>query len=359
MLYEKQIVECGEEENLIEHYDVLVRVKFATFRRKRVTHVIQKLFKDPILRDPSGVGETGIGTVERIGSKVTDLSIGQLVIFLLPESSEQSAAGKLCIAPRYACFPCPYKVDLAEAITTVDALIPAFSALQNRVSRGDTVLVTYPYTPEGQIIIQSLYQRGCKIVLFVSKPDHMDFLGPYRRFVDHIFQGWNFRTPKETEKQLMKECDDLGYNMIIDLASNNPLTKEKLGNSEFPTFTHNHSIPLKLSSAISLLSVGGFLVLNYSDSCAVTKEMSANLYAKSATIHFLNAAANILAPNKLGSLINYLHLGLTALESKTIIAPSPIHKVYLEKAVIVLNNDQDRMDGCYVVDMDMVSNQND
>ena len=336
----------GRADIVLNDFEVAINVQTCVFKRKRISGIIKELMKDYQEDKAEGVGNIGIGTVTLCGSGVTDIKVGASVVFMIPETSKHSGLSDSCIVPRYFCFEFQSSLDKTDVIVTVDALIPAYFALQNKVSRGDTVLICDAHTPQGQIIIQSLHKRGCKVVVYLAQEFEKDMLMPYRNMIDTFFEAWIHRSnSKQLSESLIKESDKLGYSLVLCLQVANPLYAD---GSKDENVLHKGSLPLSL--AINIMAAGGQLVLA-NDKQVVSQVMCQHMFAKGCSMHYINPTANLCSPSKLGSLLHFLISQIELLGTKELTPPQPIHKVTLEQAVMVLNNELDPMNGSYVVDI--------
>lgn len=336
----------GRAELIMNDYEVVVKVQKCIFKRKRPTSIIKELMKDYQEDKAEGVGHIGIGTITNLGSAVTDMKVGSTVVFINPETSKHSGLSDLCIVARYFCFEFQSSLDRTDVVVTVDALIPAYYAMQNKTSRGDTVLLCDAHTPQGQMVIQLLHKKGCKIVVYLAQEFEKDMLMPYRNMIDSFFEAWIHRSSsKQMGDNLIKESDNRGYSAVINLQEANPLFAD---GSKDENVLRKGSLPLPL--AISCLAAGGHLVLA-NDKQVISKVAQQHMFAKACSLHFINPTANLCAPSKLGSLLHYLMSQIELLGTKELTPPQPIHKLTLEGAVEVLNKELDPMLGSYVVDI--------
>ena len=336
----------GRADVLLNEYEVAINVHTCAFKRKRLSNIIKELLKDYQEDKAEGVGNIGIGTISHVGSAVNDINVGSSVVFMVPETSKHSGLAYSCIVPRYFCFEFQSSLDKTDVTVTVDALIPAYFALQNKASRGDTVLICDAHTPQGQIVIQTLHRKGCKIVVYLAQEFEKDILMPYRNMIDSFFEAWIHRSnSKQLGENLIKESEKLGFSLVICLQVANPLFPE---GSKDENVLRKGTLPLSL--AITILAAGGHLVLA-NDRQVVSRVMCQHLFAKGCSLHYINPTANLCSPSKLGSLLHYLITQIELLGTKELIPPQPIHKVSLEEAVKVLNNELDQMNGSYVVDL--------
>ena len=338
----------GRADLVLNDYEVAINVQTCIFKRKRISYIIKELMKDYQEDIAEGVGNIGIGVITHLGSAVRDINVGSSVVFMIPETSKHSGLSDSCIVPRYFCFGFQSSLDKTDVTVTVDALIPAFFALQNKVSRGDTVLVCDGHTPQGQIIIQTLHKRGCKIVVYLAQEFEKVMLMPYRNMIDSFFEAWIHRSnSKQLGESLIKESDKLGFSLVLCLQVANPLYADTDGSKD-ENVLHKGTLPLSL--AVTSMAAGGHLVLA-NDKQIVSKVMCQHMFAKGCSLHYINPTANLCSPSKLGSLVHFLITQIELLGTKELSPPQPIHKVTLEDAVMVLNNELDPMNGSYVVDM--------
>ena len=326
----------------LKEYDVAIKVESCLFKRKISSYLVNELFKDDE-ENNIGVGNTGIGIITDLGSNVFDIQIGSTVVFILPETAKQSGLAHSCIVPRYFCFECHSLLDKTDVSVMVNALIPAYYTLQNKVNRGDVILICDAHTPQGQLIVQLLHKKGCKIVAYLSQEFEKDMLGPYRHMIDSFFEGWIHQSNvKQISESLIKESDCLGYSSILCL------------HSSYPLYDGNDSglLPkgsLQLSVAVAILAAGGNLVLA-NERHTINKIMCSHLFAKGCSVHYINPTASLCSPSKLGSLFNFLISKLEMLGKKELTPPQPIHKLPIDDSVNLLNNEQDPMYGSYVVE---------
>ena len=341
LVYEK---EQGSGDCTLNDHQVAIQVSTCSFKRKKATHLIRRQFMEHQDDKPNGVGGVGVGVITQVGKTVTDIKIGTCVVFIIPENSKHSGVGHCCIVPRYFCFACPSNINKTDVAVTVDALITAYYAIHNKATRGDTVLICDGHTPAGQMAIQLLHKKGCKIVAYLAKEFEKDVISPYRHMIDHFFEGWIHRSnAKQICNNLIRESDNLGYSLVLCLQSANPLYADgiKPGKEQVGS--------LSPSTAVMVMSAGGNLVLANSDQ-PPHAEMFPHLFAKGCSLHLLNPTACLCSPLKLGSLLNFLISQLESLELKEISPPQPIHRVVMEDAVSVLNDKLDPMNGSYVVE---------
>lgn len=335
----------GRADISIDKYEVAIKVQNCLFTRKTPSRIVKELLKEHHEDKAEGVGTVGIGVITQVGQGVNDMKIGTTVVFIIPETSKHSGLAHTCIVPRYFCFECNSSLDKTDIIVMVDSLIPTFYALQNKVNRGDTVLICDSYTTYGQLILQILHQKGCKIVVYLAQEFEKDMLTPYRHMIDGFIEAWIYRSNlNQLHDSLIAESDRLGYSLVLCLQMANPWFTNSANDSDAL-----HKNTLSLSSAITVLSSGGHLVLA-NDKQTLTRTMCQHLFAKACSFHYINITANLCSPSKLGSLLNYIMSQLELLESKKLILPQPIHKVSLEHAVQILNNELDDMKGSYVTE---------
>ena len=343
MEYEK--VE-GAAEIVLNEHDVQIEVGTCCFRRKHGSSVVRELLKEHHEDRAEGVGNVGTGVVLNFGSGVHDLRKGAQVAFVVSDISKHSALAAECITPRYFCCELLTPLNHTDVVTVVDALIPAYYALHNKAFRGDTVLICDAHTPQGQIAIQLLHKKGCKIIVYLAQELEKDMLGPYRHMVDSFFEGWIHRSNvNQMRESLINESDRLGFSLILCFQTANALFAD---GCEQDTYLHKGT--LQLSTAIACLAAGGHIVLA-NDKQLLNKVLCQHLFAKGCSINYINPTAILCSPFKLGSLLSFVMSHLEMLGKREITPPQPIHKVTFEEAVLTLNNELDPMHGSYVVEM--------
>ena len=336
----------NKDEISLNEYDVEIQVVCCLIRRKQISCFIKELLKDHQEKVAEGIGNAGIGIITDIGSNVFDIKVGMTVIFIIPETANYSGLTNSCVIPRYFCFECHSCLDKTDVCVMIDALIPAYYTLQNKITRGDVILICDAHTPHGQLIIQLLHKKGCKIVAYLSQEFEKDMLSPYRHMIDSYFEGWIHQSnSKQICDNLIKESDGLGYSSILCLqAANSP--RESFNYDAVNIFPKG---ALTLPDVITVLAAGGNLVLA-DERLMLSKKMCHHLFSKACSVHYVNPTANLSSPSKLGSLFNFLISKLELLEKKEISPPQPIHKLGIEDSISLLNNLQDPMQGSYVVE---------
>eukprot|EP00116_Pleurobrachia_bachei_P005372 sb/3465634/ len=333
----------GQVEPVLQDHEVVVQVSCCTVQRKRLTNQLRYLFGQDFFDQPEGVGSVGVGTISQVGSEVTDIRVGARVVFLVPEISHHSGLATSVIVLRCLCVEIgglgleDYSVAVA-----VEALIPVFVITQHAM-RGDTVLLCDAHTPAGQMALQVLDSRGCKVVVYMREEGERDILfGPYRSKVDSTVEGWLHRNPKSLVETLISESENMGFNVIITLQQASPFYPDGAVKSK-----QLSPGTLPIGVALMAATAGAKVVVsNYQQ--PLSPALSELMFNKSICLQYLNPSALISSPSRLGSLQSFLVSCLDKVEKGELVLPNPISRVSMEDAVRMLNNKLDPMAGSYV-----------
>ncbi len=128
------------------------------------------------------------GTIVEIGTGVTNWSVGDQVVGLLPMDADGAAADYV-VAPVDALAAAPRSIPLADAAALPTAGLSAWQALFEiaRLTPGQTVLINGASGAVGGYAVQLASQAGA-IVTATTKAGHADRLREYgaARIVDYI-----------------------------------------------------------------------------------------------------------------------------------------------------------------------------
>jgi NADPH:quinone reductase len=159
-------------------------------------------------RTPHIVGYQCAGIIREVGSQVTDRSVGQTVVAVMPFGSHADA---VAVAGQQT-FPVPEGMDLAQAACVPIAYGTAHECLFEfgRLKAGESVLIQAGAGGVGLAAIQLAKQAGATVLSTASSDERLARLKEFG--LDH---GINYRTG-DWVSQARSLSGGMGVNLVVD-----------------------------------------------------------------------------------------------------------------------------------------------
>ncbi|KAH8201465.1 hypothetical protein TruAng_004389 [Truncatella angustata] len=187
--------------------EVIVRVKAAGINFIDLVTVLGTLPWSP-------PGLEGAGIVERIGSRVNDLQIGDRVFYAI----DKAGMANFVRMPVTCAHKIPDNLDFAEAASLPIAYSTAIMSLLDvgRLQKGESVLIHSASGAVGQACISIAQNVGAQIFATAGTPEKREFLTEkYGIPSNQIFTS---RTP-EFKDGIMKATESQGVDMVVNCLS--------------------------------------------------------------------------------------------------------------------------------------------
>jgi len=197
-------------------HQVLVKISYVA---QNPTDI--QAFDTKALGDGAVLGCDFVGSVEKIGSKVTRLKKGQVIAGLIWGGEIHGLGGfaEYTVADENICFPVPNSVGLAEASTIPLAACTAWLALfsdrclavDRHVLSGQSVLIYGGSSSVGLYAVQIAALYGLNVVALCSPKNHGNVMN---HGANHVF---DYRDPQVVQK-IQAVAPDLEY--VFDTIGN-------------------------------------------------------------------------------------------------------------------------------------------
>ena len=199
---------------LLKKQPDLIKQGIEFYKRKGLNDTI-KLIKSVTEKDIERTGYSCCGEVIKVGDKVNDLSIGDLVACA---GAGYSNHAEINAIPRNLCCKVPDKVSTEEAAFTTIGSIALQGVRRSNVQIGDIVVVI-GLGLIGLITVQILNAAGCRVLGVDINERKIQFAKQYG-----LEKGFEFN-PNIVE-ELNNYCDNIGADKTIicaSTASNDPI----------------------------------------------------------------------------------------------------------------------------------------
>ncbi|KAL3883378.1 hypothetical protein ACJMK2_029650 [Sinanodonta woodiana] len=321
--------------------EVLVEVRacgLSLVNQKVITEVFQN---QP--RETFSVGQDVSGVVSKVGDDVSNFSVGEEVVGILPLDSKYSGCAEFCVFNQYDMVKKPPMLSHEAAAAGIGDCMKAYTALhyQAKVCGGDTVLVIDGATPFGNVAVQLARIWGAKVIATVSSQEEKSYLETLQPPLGQIIE-LNQRN-NILISSLMEETGGVGVDVIVDNGVRMFINEEdvKLMSERYP-----RPVPHK-NDIISCLGIGGKWITSQMD-LQLDPPDSQQLFLRGASISFLFEQAWTLSYAQQG---RYQHILLDAIEKmdRGIIKCKIARTVSLEESVEAVKQLQDQSVGKVVM----------
>lgn len=313
-----------------ETYDIVVQIK-ACALSKHNTKVLADVHKKNH-NDKYSVGHEVSGVVVKTGQSVTNISLGESVVGIVPLNARYSGCGEYCLVSEYDVVRKPDRLSYAEAAVGVGDLVRAYTALhyQARVCGGDTVLIMDGATPFGYVALQLASHWGAKVITTSSSQDDRSFLDTLPISIAQVID-----ISKRTNilsSSVMEETGGVGVDVVIDNGVSMFTNEEDRNIMEEKS---KYSIPHK-HEIISCLGVSGKWITSQSN-LQLDPPDSQLLYLRGASVTFLFEQAWNLSYSQQG---RFQHILLDAMDKleKGVIKCKIAKEFSLDQAVEALQH---------------------
>lgn len=158
--------------------------------------------------EPFGLGAEGVGVVAAVGSKVTNVKVGDAVCFVGSAFSEYS----LCTAATLWPIPeaLPEYVGLRVSGLTACAMLEQTGKLK----RGETVLITAAGGGAGHFAVQFAKLAGCTVIGTCGSPQKakaLEALG-----CDHVINYKTHNVKEELKRLLRADGNSHGLDVVLE-----------------------------------------------------------------------------------------------------------------------------------------------
>ena len=251
--------------------EVIVRQTYAAVNFGDVTRRKRGLFP-PNVPPPYVLGFEGVGTIERMGSAVTGLRIGDRIAYLL----ERGGYAEFVAVPAAQSWAVPSAIsdDAAAGITCVGLTAWGLKA-QSGVRPGDTALVHGAAGGVGSILVQVLEAQETRTIALVTGQEKRDFV---TRLGAKIVLD---RANVDVENEIKKHCSggvDVVFDCVgLDVLGINLATIKAGGVWMYYGSTSGHPQFPGDRVLMNRLSIRGFIVFEFARDHAEWKQGTAFL----------------------------------------------------------------------------------
>jgi len=118
---------------------------------------------------PLTLGQEAAGTVDAVGPNVTDVKLGDRVVY----ASVQGSYAEYAVAPAWRLVPIPAEVDAQRAVAVMIQGMTAHYLTHNTypLKAGETALVHAAGGGTGQLLVQIAKRRGARVIGTVSSEE--------------------------------------------------------------------------------------------------------------------------------------------------------------------------------------------
>jgi NADPH2:quinone reductase len=156
---------------------------------------------------PATLGLEAAGTIEELGTEVTDLTVGQRVMAMGPQGNAEYVAVNANLV-----FPYPETTDPVQAGGMPIVFLTAYHLLKSRgqMQSGDTVLIQAGASGVGTVATQLAKAWGARVITTASTPEKLDLSHSLGADVTINY------TTQDFEEEVQKLTDGKGVELVLE-----------------------------------------------------------------------------------------------------------------------------------------------
>ena len=240
-------------------------------------------------QQPYILGYEFAGTVENIGTAVTNVKINDEVCGLCSITKRTGACAEYVIVNEHSVIKKPNLVLDDDAAMAIGPGVFSITALHYnlKVDRNSSILICDGASPEGFVLLQYAAELGLRIFVTACSQEHVSFLEVFGNTVARVID----ELQEDVAEIIMEETDGIGVDYIVE-------TKVSSSTSLLDPIQRKRSL-------IKSLGAHGSWVTR-SKSMQLDPDETEILNLKNGSISFIFTQAWLLSPSKQGKFMHIL-----------------------------------------------------